>query len=252
MTPAPCIEHPAPEPYTEFDPQEYLEEYYAELSEENSFLLDFYHQTYRRLPAGLSVLELGGGPTIYQLLSASGRAREVVFTDYLDANRREVESWLHGAPGAFDWSEYIERAAGLERNLDAGALAARLRACISRVGPCDLTRENPLEPFAQTGFDIVSSAFCLEAVTQDPADFRSFLRRIRALLRPGGSLVAALVRDSDAYKVGRHFFPACPLNEASLAAALRDNGYRRVGIQTVETSRLHGYTGIMAVVAERE
>ena len=252
MTSAPRPEHPAPEPYTHFNPQEYLEEYYAQLSEENAFLLDFYHETYDRLPVGLSVLELGGGPTIYQLLSASRRAREIVFTDFLEVNRRVVERWLEAAPGVFDWSQYIQKVAGLEKDLDADAVAARLRACIRRVGPCDLTRENPLEPDVQTDFDIVSSAFCLEAVTQDPEDFKSFLRRIRALLKPGGSLVAVLVRDSDAYKVGRHFFPACPLNEATLAAALQGNGYRHVRIQTVATNYLHGYTGIMAVIAEKE
>ena len=99
MTSTPRPEHPAPEPYTHFNPQEYLEEYYAQLSEENAFLLDFYHETYDRLPAGLSVLELGGGPTLYQLLSASRRAREIVFTDFLEVNRRVVERWLEAAPG---------------------------------------------------------------------------------------------------------------------------------------------------------
>jgi SAM-dependent methyltransferase len=252
MTPTPCLEHPALEPYSQFVPQEYLAEYYVQLSEENAFLLDFYHEIYRHMPVGLSVLELGGGPTIYQLLSASRCAREILFTDFLAANRREVERWLKGAAGAFDWSRYIQRVASLESDVDAEALAARLRGCIRRVAPCDLTRENPLAPDVRTDFDIVSSAFCLEAVTQDPADFTMFLRRIHALLRPGGSLVAVLVRDSLAYKVGSHFFPACPLNEATLAAALRGNGYRRVRLQTLETSCLHGYTGIMAVVAERE
>ena len=252
MTPTSCLEHPALEPYSHFKPQEYLAEYYAQLSEENAFLLDFYHETYQHLPAGLSVLELGGGPTIYQLLSASRRAREIFFTDFLAANRREVERWLAGAAGVFDWSQYLQRVASLERDLDAAALAARVRGCISAVAPCDLTLENPLEPDARADFDIVSSAFCLEAVTQDPADFAIFLRRIGAVLKPGGSLVAVLVRDSLAYKVGRHFFPACPLNEVTLTAALQGNGYRRVRIRTLETSRLHGYTGIMAVVAERE
>ena len=252
MTPTPCLEHPALEPYSHFVPQEYLAEYYVQLSEENAFLLDFYHETYRHMPVGLSVLELGGGPTVYQLLSASRCAREILFTDFLAANRREVERWLAGAAGAFDWCQYLRRVASLESDLDAETLAARLRGCIRRVAQCDLTLENPLEPDVRTDFDIVSSAFCLEAVTQDPADFATFLRRIRALLQPGGSLVAVLVRDSLAYKVGQHYFPACPLNEATLTAALRGNGYRHVRIRTLETSRLHGYTGIMAVVAERE
>jgi hypothetical protein len=252
MTPAPCLEHPALEPYSRFLPQEYLEEYYAQLSEENAFLLDFYHETYQRMPAGLSLLELGGGPTVYQLLSASRCAREILFTDFLDANRREVERWLEGAADVFDWTQYLRRAAALEGNLDAAAVAARLRACIRRVAPCDLRLENPLEPEVRTDFDIVSSAFCLEAVTQDPADFAVFLRRIRALLSAGGSLVAVLVRDSLAYKVGSHFFPACPLNEATLTAALRGSGYRHVRIRALDTNCLHGYTGIMAVVAERE
>lgn len=241
------------ESYTDFNPHEYLNEYYLELSEENDFLIRFYHQTYATLADGLIILELGGGPTLYQTISASRRAREIIFTDFLPANRRQVELWLQRAPDAFDWSAYFQRVATLESPAcpSGPALEERVRRCIQRVLPCNLYRENPLAPHTLKNFDLVSSAFCLEAVTRNQSDFRVFLRRVRALLKPGGLLVATMVRESSAYKVGRRFFPACPLDEAQLAEALTVSGFGITGIETLATGCDHGYTGIMAVVAWR-
>ena len=39
----------------------------------------------------LTVLEFGGGPSIYPLISASPFLSEIVFAEFLEANRREVE-----------------------------------------------------------------------------------------------------------------------------------------------------------------
>ncbi len=242
------------EPYSHFDPREYLAEYYLGLSAENDFVLRFYHDTFARLGNGLRLLEIGGGPTIYQLISASRRAREIVFTDYLEGNLAEVRGWLGQAPGAFDWTRYLERVARLENGgaPDPSALAARVRDRIKRLLRCDLTRDNPLEPEALSGFDVVSSAFCLEGITQDRRSFAVFLRRLATLVRAGGMLLATVVRDSEAYKVGASWFPACPLDEGTLTRALESSGFGDVRIHSRRTDEGHGYTGIMAATAVRE
>jgi SAM-dependent methyltransferase len=244
------------ESYDHFDPRAYLAEYYLGLSPENDFVLRFYHETYAALEGGLRLLEVGGGPTVYQLISASGKAREIVFADYLETNLDEVRDWLQRVPTAFDWTPYLERVAALEsangEPSGAAALAARVRSRITRLVRCDLTCDRPLAPETVAGFDVVSSAFCLEGVTQDRRMFAVFLQRVASLLREGGKLVATVVRDSEAYKVGPSYFPACPLDEGSLTRALARAGFAGVRISSLRTDEDHGYTGIMAVTAERQ
>jgi len=239
------------EPYSRFDPREYLTEYYVGLSRENDFLLRFYHETYSALPSGLVLLEVGGGPTIYQLLSASRRAKEIVFADYLDSTLNEVREWLVDGPGAFDWTPYLARVAELEGNgaISPSTLAARVRSAVRRLVHCDLTVDPPLAPSDTAEYDVVSSAFCLEGISQDRRLFGDFLRRAGTLLRPEGMLVATVVRESEAYKVGSRVFPACFVDEGSLVRGLERAGFADVRTRSLATFEDHGYTGIMAVTA---
>src|SRR5262245_17716555 len=76
-----------------FDPKAYLREYYSCLGEENRALLRFLNQAYIRIFSEIDtarVLEFGGGPTIYQLISAAQHAVSIDFSDYLDDNLHEV------------------------------------------------------------------------------------------------------------------------------------------------------------------
>jgi len=69
-----------------FAPRKYLQEYYTKLSPENKKILQWYHQTYLGLDNCKSLLELGGGPTIYQFISAAPKLESITFTDYLPGN----------------------------------------------------------------------------------------------------------------------------------------------------------------------
>lgn len=63
---------------------------------------------------GDTLLDVGCGPTIYQLLSACERFQEIVAMDYTPQNRRELESWLRNEPGAFDWRPVVQYVCELE------------------------------------------------------------------------------------------------------------------------------------------
>ena len=53
-------------------------------------------------------LEFGGGPTIYGLISASGYVSEIVFSDYVEENRKAVEEWKNAGPCGYDWGPYFK------------------------------------------------------------------------------------------------------------------------------------------------
>lgn len=65
---------------------------------------------------GDSLIDIGSGPTIYQLLSACESFKEIIASDYTDRNHWELEKWLKNEPGAFDWTPVVEYVCELEGN----------------------------------------------------------------------------------------------------------------------------------------
>src|SRR5260221_3959966 len=105
---APSLSSDAFEP---FNPQAYLQEYYSHLGEENCALLHFLHEAYACIFTEMDtarILEFGGGPTLYQLISAAKYPVTIDFSDYLDGNLREIQIWLQNQPGMFSWDDYIQ------------------------------------------------------------------------------------------------------------------------------------------------
>ena len=48
----------------------------------------------------LWLLEFGGGPSLYALISAAKHVDKIVFAEYAENNRREVEMWVEGKTGS--------------------------------------------------------------------------------------------------------------------------------------------------------
>ncbi|KFQ51377.1 Nicotinamide N-methyltransferase, partial [Nestor notabilis] len=104
-----------------FDPQEYLREF-CSLSNAQGQPNTLLTQSLRSLSkmfsldglSGHTLIDVGCGPTIYQLLSACERFQEIISLDYTDRNRWELEKWLKNEPGAFDWSPVVKYVCELE------------------------------------------------------------------------------------------------------------------------------------------
>ncbi|EEC14533.1 nicotinamide N-methyltransferase, putative [Ixodes scapularis] len=92
---------------------------YPDLVTAHSFLRHFHqrelHSIFESLPdRKRSLLDVGCGPTTYNVFPATKRAQDVVLSDYVLGNRVEVEKWWKNAPDALDWSCYSESLARLE------------------------------------------------------------------------------------------------------------------------------------------
>ena len=96
-------------PYRSFAPYRYLEHYYSQVDGENHFLLRFLAEAYKDIE-GSKLLEFGGGPTIYSLISAVNKVEEVYFSDYLKKNLSVVSRWKRNGQATFDWSEFFYHA----------------------------------------------------------------------------------------------------------------------------------------------
>lgn len=83
------------------------------------------------------LIDIGSGPTIYQLLSACEVFREIIATDYTPQNLQELQKWLKKEPGAYDWSSVVQHVCELEgdRYLPANGSMLSTHLVLLRQGP---------------------------------------------------------------------------------------------------------------------
>jgi nicotinamide N-methyltransferase len=239
-----------------FDPRAYLNEYYADLGAENCALLRFLVEAYRDIAPNSRLLDFGGGPTIYPLIAAVSKVKEIHFCDYLESNLREVQNWLCGDASAFDWRAFIGMTLELERArlCSAAEIAQRegeIRTRVTRIVRCDVRRVPPITGWQQK-YDVVVSNFCAESVTDDWWQWRMFMRNITSLLKPGGKLVLAALKEATCYSVGSKIFPAVKIVESDLTSVLIDSHFEpeSIVISSNPADRpTRNYQGLMFAVA---
>lgn len=245
--------------FTHFDPTAYLSDYYGDVGAENLALLRFMVETYRSLPAGGRLLDFGGGPTIYPLISAVGRVDEVHFSDYLHANLQEVRKWLSNDPKAFDWREFVRKAIEIETEApcseaDVTRREGEVRSLVTRLMRCDASRTPPIEGH-QRPYDVVVTNFCAESATSDRWQWRAFVTNIVSLLKPGGVLIMSALKGAGSYAVGSRRFPAVDIAEDDLIELLEETGFqpKQIELRSVPADRpSRDYDGLMLAVARKE
>jgi hypothetical protein len=243
--------------WSAFSPQAYLHEYYADIGAENLALLQFLQRAFRDVPQDSLLLDFGGGPTIYTLITASRRVSEIHFCDYLESNLEAVQQWLHGRFGAFDWTHFVKTTLVLEgQDYSRESVRARenqIRQSVTQVMRCDANRPDPLNGI-NWQYDVLVSNFCAESATNDRAQWRRFVRNITSLLKPGGKLVMSTLKGADSYAVGDEIFPAVFILEDDLIEVLCHAGFVEdsIQIESVPADRpSRHYQGLMLTTATK-
>ncbi|KAM4692546.1 phenylethanolamine N-methyltransferase [Rhinophrynus dorsalis] len=221
--------------YQQFNPRAYLQNNYvpprADFSSEDSVvpwkLRCLADACAKGEIGGHTLVDIGSGPTVYQLLSAFELFQEVIVTDYLEVNRKELKSWLKGEPGTFDWSPYIQHVCNLEGKGEAWQeKQRRLRERVKRVLPVDIHQPNPLGKEIGTGtVDALVSSFCLEACSPSMEAFLKALGNVTTLLKPGGHLLLIGALEESYYLAGEARIHVVPLTEEMVRKSLSDAGY---------------------------
>jgi hypothetical protein len=243
--------------WQDFNPRDYLREYYADVGPENFALLQFAVKAFRRIPPDGLLLDFGGGPTIYPLIAAAKRVREIHFCDYLDANLNEVKKWLNNEPSAFDWREFVRVTLGLEsqRHCTAQAVLQRetsVRQRVTRIFKCDANNSRPIDE--PRTYDVLVSSFCAESATDDWAEWRRFFSNIVSLLKPNGFLLLSALKGATCYTVGEKLFPAVSIRENDLTRTLIEEGFdpQSIILESIPADRpWRQYEGLMVAIAKR-
>lgn len=237
--------------YQAFSPQAYLKSYYDPLGSEADGLLRFLTEAFATLPPEHTLLEFGAGPTIISLICAADKAAHIDTCDYVAENRAVVERWLAGDESDFDWTPYFVRALQLEGVAEPtpeqiAARAARIRAVTGPVVACDITQEPPVA----TGrhYDVIISNYCLDAVTGDKAEWQAHIRKLKWLLKPGGTLLLSSLRQATYSDFGETRYPNVYLLEADLPDALTKAGFDPLTIRVTTAEADHPqreYSGVI-------
>lgn len=107
-----------------FDPKAYLAQRFSTKNGEiedkgyqavHPFFMECHHGFYSKYHPNwhnetARVLEYGGGPVVYYLSCAVPYVREIVFAEYLESCRSEVQLWREKDPASHDWVPYFRSA----------------------------------------------------------------------------------------------------------------------------------------------
>lgn len=241
--------------YDSFDPHAYLNAYYSEIGTEADGLLRFLVNVFADLEDGLSVLEFGGGPTIIGMIAAARRAAEIHYCDYLAANRDVVLDWLSGNEDAFDWAPFIQRTLQYEgaSPLSDAAVSDRarqIRNAVTRVLACDVFQTPPVE--TDQLYDVVTAHYCLDAVTDSKEAWYENILKMKALLKPGATLVMSSLQEARFSNFGGKKFPNVFLQENDVRAYLERAGFLPDHIQVTSAPADHAqreYSGVIFAAA---
>jgi len=220
-----------------FHPDVYNKTYYGRLDEEVKFFMHNLHDFFSKSKIDSSkqscltvrdscekrVLEIGTGPTVISMISASNWCSNILASDFLKCNRERISQWLQNDPTQRDiWLPFFQFAAQLE-NSEAGVLMGRVRSSVQDVVACNVFDADVGIGDAQ--FDVIISTLCLEFAAIDLDEYESAVRNVAALLRPSAYLILQGALGNTHYMLSNgQRFPSLCLNRKDVESALASAG----------------------------
>ena len=220
----------------------YLSAVYDEVDVYHEFTLKNLHnfyQTYQPPVGGAKLLEFGGGPTVSNLISAAPKCREIVFSEFREDNRQQVNLWLKKDPSAFNWQPFFSHVVctlegGTET--DVHKRKETLRNAIKAVVPCDIFQPQPVED--KGPYDIVTTCLCLEHVCSTPEDYREGAAKLASLVKPGGTLLMQGDENAHSWTFANITLKANPISRKFLRETLESVGFSNITIEILPRDKL--------------
>ena len=183
----------------------------------------------------LSVLDVGTGPSIDQIISVAPYAYQIILAEYAASNRTELKAWLENEKSAHDWMPHFKKIITEVEGKDETEVEKRVamvRKRVRAVVPCDITKDPPLPEEYLQQYDIVQSFLCLQAACETMEDCFAAIARMASLVKPGGKIVLYFIDQNEAegmpgksyYYVGSEIFFTLPISAASVVKALENAG----------------------------
>lgn len=190
-----------------FSAEDYLQRYFIDnVTPKNTAVMDFHAKLYEQIQPS-SLLEFGGGPTIYTLLNAAAVVEKIHFADYSLPCLQAIQDWMEGRPNAFDWSPYTAYALQIEQKEEGykatqAEMEARhdlLRQRIYQISRCDIWEADILLGQSDAPYEALASNFCLEATTGDKKTWLAFTEKLSQLIAKEGYFIISALWDTTQY-----------------------------------------------------
>ena len=236
-------------PWAKFDPEAYFQHYYGDPHADDDCVARLATEAIKRMPQtgnDLDVIDIGTGPNLIPFLCASPRARSLTAWEFSASNIAWLEAELKRDALRPQWQHFwdVSRSAyGPDWQLPDNPMASLIaKSIVTRGSIFDLP---------QCRWDGATMFFCAESITGQLDEFEAAMSAFAKCVKPGGTLAAAFLVQSDGYEVGGRRFPALRLSAGQIEAVLACHAHsvktERIGI--VDEEIRSGYSGCAFVTA---
>lgn len=175
---------------------------------------------------GEQLLDIGTGPVVHPLVTASKWFDKVYLSDFASSNIEFLQKWRRGE--SLHMEPLMKSFAQKEdHNSTWETLNLRVLGKVKNVVSCDVNKPNPLSEtvLENAKFDAITSCLCLQVAALTLENFQRNLKSISKMLKPGGHLVVADILDETYYQVGEKKFQSLSLTLEELKGAFKDSGF---------------------------
>lgn len=247
-------------PWSNWDPKSYLRDYYTTIEPDEIETIGFEVEAFRNISGNPSMIEIGCGPTLHHVFPVIPHVARVDLADFLPANLEEIRKWVNVEEGRHSWRSFIAYTLQCEQSGDPteSEILARKKLTRQRIGNMlhiDLSQTDPLGLHLREGYPLVASWYCADSATDDQATWEAYMRNIASVVSPGGILMTAALRRTNAYRVGERYFPSANVDEGDLTRVLKlDFDPRSITIEVRELKghESQGYSGIILAQARKQ
>jgi hypothetical protein len=232
--------------WSKFDPDAYVEHYYADPHPDDDEVVRRTCAALARLDRDdLETIDVGTGPNLFPLFAALPLARQVTAWEYAESNvdwlKREIAGGKLRPPWSHFWAvaqAALPRAAEIDNPITA--LAAKTEIV-----------QGSIFDLPQRRWDAATMFFCAESITDRQEEFERACLAFARAVRPGGVLAAAFLAGSRGYRVAGEDYPAVSVSEETLRQAFAkcacDVETARIGEREAEIRS--GYSGMIFLTA---
>ena len=191
-----------------------------------------FYDVFQSLPACLSILDYGAGPSILTAISAAAKASEIIISDYTEENRASIRQWLENTTSALDWSVYfryvvVELEGKMEN--DIAAREEQVRKLTKAVVPGDITQDPPIESGYHRQYDVVVANLVLAASSRSQKDYLNNLKKLSKMVKPGGRIMIyeaeRIGTERGFYIIGGAKFSNASVTSDFVSEALKSAGF---------------------------
>ncbi|OWF43732.1 nicotinamide N-methyltransferase-like [Mizuhopecten yessoensis] len=218
--------------FDDFDPERYMKDYYDDASwlymegEDLPFAFNELHRAFSSFQLkGNRLLDIGTGPSIHSIISASSHVDEIYLSDYSPKNRKYLQKWKEGDINFNEGMiKYLLRLEGSKTT--AADRQKQMRIKVKDIFHIDIKTEQPLGSNNIEKFDIITSSYCLEAVTHSLNEFHACIHNIASLLKINGHIIVAGELEASRYVVGDYKFKCVAVSQSDVYNSFEQAGFR--------------------------